>query len=462
MQRLSEEVIMSDFYEDYSRLLSTAFESGTRSVPVGKGIYTQFFNDRKQQRRFISACHRGYDKAQNYIVHLLREMAQDTSLSSSEKQFRELLLRKVADGIALTMLQEAVYVARRLCLHNKAPSLSMKVIQEALSDANKLNRESRQTFALLADLTTFINVADLIRVDFRNYPASVSLIELKSGKINKLLLTQLKNYEPDEESLKLIDEDRLIEEKYKPQAKRMLRQKIRLAQVNEVLKTDKGIDIKLNKPIELKEGGSVYGYDAFIEQLCDEAEIQGRAAGVINYCLHIGVGYSEDEEEARQRAVEAVNYAINKHLADLPDRQRDTFNEVSSLVSKDELFKTYDIFLSNLHSIACQPFVLWRINRKHAISLVRKELCIVVSFDISSFIWLGRKLGVEIRLSSRKEAAQTAQELGSLNVPRWGNRGIICEGGFLLSGTLSRVINDLVIPAQLLSRHLCEDTQTRL
>jgi hypothetical protein len=39
----------------------------------------------------------------------------------------------------------------------RAPGLDVKTIKSALAEANRLNAQSRQTFALLADLTTFIH-----------------------------------------------------------------------------------------------------------------------------------------------------------------------------------------------------------------------------------------------------------------------------------------------------------------
>ncbi len=447
---------MTDFSDNYSSLLQTAFETGANSIPLHR-LLDHSFSDLKQQKRFISACHRGYDKAQNYVVQLLNETVENIELSTEEKQFRELLLRKVMDGIALTMLQGKTHVMRRLCLHDKAPSLSKTVVQEALNVANKMNRESRQTFTLLADLTTFIHVTDLIRVDFRSFPASVSLIELKSGKVNNLLLAQLENYEPKIESLKALENDPLIDKAYLPQATRMLRQKIRLAQIDEILTTDQGTDIKLNASIKLSEQEvGELSYDSFLEQLCGEAKNKGYAAGTVNYCIHIGVGFSENEDEAKRRGIEALNYAINQHLADPPDGLTDVLNEVSILVPKKELFSGVNVFLSNLTAIPCRSFVLWNLDRNHLRSLIVKKLCILASFDISSFIYLGRKLGLESSLSSRKKAMEEAQKFGSLNVPRWGGRGLVFKTSkgeiFVFSGMLSRFINDLVAPAPFLSQ----------
>ena len=182
---------MDEFIKTYDRLLRTAFQSAEQHILPLQNSREPFFHDLPHKRRFIAACHRGYEKAQNQIVQLLRDIGDDPRLSVHEKLYRELVLRKIVDGIALLILHGKHHVMRRLSTQYKAPRLSQQVIVPTLEEANRLNGESRQTFALLADLTTFIHVADILRVDFRSHPASYSLIELKSGRVNEMLLEKL-------------------------------------------------------------------------------------------------------------------------------------------------------------------------------------------------------------------------------------------------------------------------------
>lgn len=69
----------------------------------------------------------------------------------------------------------------------------------------------------------------------------LSFIELKSGRVDEMLLDKLEGYEPKEESLKVVEKDPLIEERYRNQARRVLRQKIRIAQIDQTLRTMKGL-----------------------------------------------------------------------------------------------------------------------------------------------------------------------------------------------------------------------------
>src|SRR5260370_23909002 len=101
------------------------------------------------------------------------------------------------------MLQYQTHIMRRFCIHPRAPGIDLKTVKAALQEANRLNAESRQTFALLADLTTFIHVADILRLDGRD-TGKLSLIELKSGKVNEVLLSALDSYRPEPDAVKRI------------------------------------------------------------------------------------------------------------------------------------------------------------------------------------------------------------------------------------------------------------------
>ena len=159
---------MDDFSREFQRVLTAANEWGALAHPLQHNGDRGLFRDDTHRRRFLASCHRGYQKAQDYIISLLEELAHDTVLPEEDRLYRELILRRVIDGIAFVMLNLEFHVARRLVLHNSPPALNLTTVRTTQREANRLNNESRLTFALIADLTTFIHVADLLRVDFRH------------------------------------------------------------------------------------------------------------------------------------------------------------------------------------------------------------------------------------------------------------------------------------------------------
>ncbi len=445
---------MTDFLDNYKKIIDAAFSWGVNNVPIKVKDGIPSFEDEDHKRKFMSACHRGYEKAQSSIFKAIIENSNNGNISDDVKNYRELVLRKIIDALAFVIMRLEIYIARRLCYHDRPPKIDVNVLFETKKYIDRLNRESRQTFALMADLTTFIHITDIIRIDFRTRSPGVSFIELKTGKINEMLLSQIDKYKPTLESIDLIKDDPLIDIKYLPQAKRMLRQRIRLEQIQQVLKTDEGMDIK-GYPIKLStETSQVDIYDDLIDKLCDEAMKSGGASGVNQYCLHIGIGYSHNAQKARDNALMGVKYSIYQLKKDNPEGLDEVKSELLKFISPNELYKTFDILKANLITIPCKPFTLWGIKNHHLLNLVDQKLIILVAFDIASFIWLGRSNGFDVGLSSRKEATEFAQKCGSKSVPRWGGRGIriATEEGYMIigSGMITRFLCSLESPLQFL------------
>jgi hypothetical protein len=431
-----------------------ALESGVRARPTRIKSPNAPFVDDKHQSEFLKACHQGYEKAQRRIVEMVSDLRCDTTLAGDEKEFRELTLRKIMDGIAVVLLQTKSHLIRRFILHDEPPTTQLDIIKEALSEATLLNSESRLTFALIADLTTFIHVCDILRMDFRD--RRLSLIELKTGRVNQILLSELERYKADKASLGVIDSDERIDPKHRKQAKRILRQRIRVSQVEHMFSHDEGVDIALEKPLRLsRDEIETTHYDELLDRLCTNARQNGVAAGISSQCIHIGVGYAEDAETALRKADVALHYGTSEARKQSPAGLKDVENGLSGRVPKQELFKATNLFANNLVAMSSRPFTLWHIQRDHLNELLAGRMVVLAAFDLAGFIWLARRIGLTVELSSQRDATQEAQELGSRNVPTWGGRALQTVFGqdrkvTLLSGMFSRFINDLTNPLPML------------
>lgn len=445
-----------------AQVLSTAemaTDGGARSVPLRpSGPGESPFVDERHRRRFMAACHRAFEKAQDQIVVLLERLAGEPD--DEERERSELILRKIADCIAVQMLQYQTHIMRRFCIHERAPGLDMKAIRAALPEANRLNAESRQTFALLADLTTFIHVADILRLDGRDR-GKVSLIELKSGKVNEVLLSALEQYRPEPESLKRIASDPAIQEAHKRQAMRMMNQKIRVHRAEEFFKSDEGIDPGLGVPIQLS-GPMIYtrSFDAMVGQLCEAARGSGFGAGTVDWCLHIGAGHGRTREEATKHAFSALNHALGVAAQKQPDGFPAVREEVLAAVGgeRDDNFKLIDLFANNLHSIATRPFLVWDVARSHLADLVSGDIRLVAVFDLQKFVWVARREGAKLAFASRRESEEMKAKFGAINIMTWGHRAITYPYGeatmFFTSALFGRIINELMRPLQLIGEML--------
>ena len=442
-----------DLLSEFKIVLSAATEWGIKNVLIHRKNFEAPFNNLKHSKKFISACHRGYEKAQSRIINIISAIKNDQALSESEKIYWELCFRRIIDSIAYAMIGTQTHVARRLVLHYCPPPIDLNVINANKKVADILNAESRLTFALLADLSTFIHVCDILRVDFRQDIPKLLLIEVKSGRVNEILLEKLASYEPKQESLDLLEKDQAIEKRYKSQAKRILRQKIRIQQIMEILKTDKGIDIQTGKLLKLL-GPSIQtsDYDSFLNQLCNIARNESIASGTVQFCIHIGVAYAQDVEEAINNSMKAALFGYYESLKKMTNELSEVRAELSCYLDQKEFIKGWDPFIWNLYSMSDNPFPLWKIDRKNIFSLVESKMKIFTIFDLPAFIYLSRKLGLNIRLSSRKKTGEIIKQLGRRHIPTWGGRVLVVDtpkGELTIGGgIIHRFIVDLKTPSQ--------------
>ncbi len=447
---------MDDFSHEFQTVLSAATEWGEIAHPLKRSGDQSPFRDSAHMRRFISSCHRGYQKAQDRVIELLEKLANSLLLSEQDRLYKERVLRRLIDGIAFTMLKTESHVARRLVLHDLPQTFNLATIRAAQAEANRLNSESRLTFALVADLTTFIHVADLLRVDFRRLPARVTLIELKTGRVNTMLLEQLKNYEPEPSSIDRLRDRKDIDDRYRKQAERMLAQRIRMNQIQKILALDEGVDIRLKNPIKLVGPTTpLLSYEHDLNELCDETIAHATAAATIQYCLHLGLAYDEDQEVSQIRASRAATLAAIHTAKEAPDGLSSIRRELEQVLRPGEWLEGWNLLDSNLRGMSDTPFVLWQINPAHKVSLVDRRLAITTIFDLAGFIFLVRQLGLTAELTTRKEAEEETRDLPRHWIPRWGNRALrLYAPGeppiIMAAGIISRMVNNLSSPAHVL------------
>ncbi len=453
------------FADDLIKLLAVALESGERGVPTRSHSSDSPFMHRRHSKEFIAACHRGFEKGQARVLSSLRDLSQTTEVSPDERDFRMLCLRKVIDAIAVQLLRMKDHVRRRLCLEPRIRNIDPRVVEEAHARALEMNRESRQTFALVADLTTFVQVCDIIRVDFRDGRFRTRLIELKTGKVNDMLLEELEKFEPRPEALAQLDEDPRIPASHLPQAKRMLRQRIRLARIEETLRTDHGTDPVTGATIHLsKDEIELESFCQAVERCCSAASHAGSSSMTVGHCLHIAVGSARDPEAARDRTFAALQARVADNRRSAPQGLRSVVEEVSNLIGDEPPFMVLDALDANLHAIPAFPFPLWGLSWQSLRSVVAGELTIAIAFDVPGFIWMCRNQGLSAGLSSRSEAARMDQALAGWSRPRWGNRGLVVGlGDWRLSvemGMLARFLVDWANPVVFM-RDIREDLISR-
>lgn len=448
---------LAAFFEAFEALLRMALTSGLQSLER-PAVHPSEFSS-AEMRAFIAGCHRGYDKAQAYMVELLAKIDSSSTIPSSEKRRCEILVRAVAETIALAILGDSAYMIRRLPLFDEPPHLNQEVLRSTLRKAQQLNAQSRQTFALLTDLTWSVHVADLLRVDFRRPPGKrFELIELKSGSVNDRLESILEDYSLDASGLEKVDGDSQIAPSHKKQAKRMLRQKIRLRQVGDILTTDEGIDIKYKAPIKLSSKAVVLTeYDDVLQRLLTDATHNGAASGVVAETIVLGVGVA-DVLRAEVMSQAALARELGALDARLRSQESNLYREVAEVLGGVPPYSTFNLFESVLGQVAVRPPTTWQISRDYVLRLAKREAVILSGFHLVGFLRLVRALGLPVRFATKRQSARLTQNFPAQEVPMWNGCALIYEAGGsespITGGLLSRFLYSLTEPSSFLKQML--------
>jgi hypothetical protein len=396
-------------------------------------------------KKFRRACHKGYDSAQREIVDMLKTNAVD-SISNEDRYYREMLIRKVADAIAFSITGNSMHIIKRLCFHDRIPKLQMDNLDRYLREANRINAENRDKFTLISDLTTFVHVADLITIDLSKTPRSVQFIELKEGRINAHIAEIVQEYELSEDSVDKVEIDpRLINKHQKKQATRVLRQSLRLSQAETAIEKDEGIDIATG--MNVRHSAHVYEkdcYDHILREICGTALAVGLEAATINYCLHLGVGWTTE------LASSACKYALLKTREDYSAIAL-AAEEAKKTIAVAPLVTMYDLVYFNMSAAAAYPLTLWDLSFEDRRRIAERKLIVYAAIDLPAFIRFAQSLDIELSWSSRKQTAKHEQLAGKRNVKSWDNRQLKFDQLFIGPGTWSRMLAELMTPYSVLT-----------
>lgn len=409
-------------------------------------------NSRKEIVAFYSEIHRAYERVQQTVAELLHENSRAIALSAGEQLHRELLWRKLADGIACTMMHGKTHFMRRMVVSETMSKIDFLRVSEYLKRAKELNAESRQTFALVTDLTSFVQLGDILRIDGRRFPPTLSLIELKSGRVNSKLLEIIDDIAPTEESIRAIERDARIPHNEVKQAQRMLRQNLRIEQVTTTLTHDVGVDPQLKLPIRLsKDQFSTVPYDDVLESLILHARQNGAATTAIDQCVFLGVHYSEYGGDLR-RASRIAHAARLQHKSE----NESTYHRIAIKVGADPTdadvcFSTAP-YEHGLMSQATRPFPLWRLSEESRADLMTGRACLISTLDIIALGIVLEQVGLDLKLVSRKDSAKFMDVIGGSRMLLYHKKALAYSKGsiesVMLKGTASRFFYELVRPYQ--------------
>jgi hypothetical protein len=431
-------------FEQAARQIAyNAFHYGIRSV----GGINPGTASRREQRRFIAACHKGYARAQDGLVERLLELEQaesklkvlikdarrerrkddarqmERALASIEHQ--DAVFRSIANGIAWTLLGARRWVIRRLVLNENPTPLASSNLKMGLEFVRSVNKNP-QDFALLTDITSCIHVGDALVIQHDGQAPGLRFVELKEGEKNRIVLEFLESWGKTkcERALAIFATEQ-GEEMFK-QADRMVRQHTRASQVMEILDTDRGTDpvtgaeVRIRGP-EMEEDD----YDEVFPKAIAEARKSGEHVFVVDQCLWVGV-YDRDQ-------IGHPMLSFKHHLHHVLLNQEECFlpenpsGEVMSQLHAENVVPYPILSLASMaHVATATPIFIRPFALDDQVDIVTGAITVLVYIDWDTFFAQASKADFEARWETKRERGRSQQRNG---MTRRSGRGYFSTSG---------------------------------
>jgi hypothetical protein len=461
-------------FEPLLRKLHTlAFTGGIEALASRGLTMKDIERDQAAHSRFIRGCHQGYDRAQQGIARALIECEQArravAALVSEHRRNRDaraadallhervlanrmLVLRRLADSLIFTMVGFNPWIVKRFMAQKQIRPIDPVVLQQIVDYASRVNAESRYLFALVSDLTTIIDVGDLLRIDRTPSAGRTwTLIEVKEGRANAVIseIIQDPGTAEDEQMSRVRAQ---FGEHGVRQARRMIRQQLRLQEVDKILTADTGIDLVTNREIFLtREVFEAQDYVRALHHIIKSAREKGAGVSAVDGCLRLA-------------AVRADGRSQNVMITDVAH----LFYHWNTLGARCALPDKAG-FLAELRGAASHPFVdlvahsmtvrwsypafIWMLKPEELFDVVMGRVMIFAQFDIQDFIGRIEALGFKTSWVTGKQSAEMKPLGGPIpgSPNAWALR--VEAGDFkmdYLVGFFGRLFTELMTPGDLL------------
>lgn len=357
----SEDVNKKKFEREVKSLIYFVREYGIQHTPIS---VEKILKTHETWMQFAQNVHHGFYLAQKNVVRLLTKVLTERKQLKSdlkdarrnklkeeiakisnlieENKYQEMVFRKVMDAIAWQLFHYDVSVLKKLYGGEELIDITDSNLESELFAVDRFLEEDPSCFVLISDLTTFIQVGDLIvfRPD-----KGLEIYELKDGEKNKEICDLLKKYMNNEICLvyELSKQDMYFIEQFS----RTIKQVARETSVINTINTGKGRDLYTG--LETTISQTIVEMDCFVEkvrELIQQCNKKNHAIGVIEGCLLIGI--------YKQGKFPLVAFEAWKRACDI---KVPTYNMRYSLL--DPL--TQPIFLLSLPDNAITDIIMGRI-----------------------------------------------------------------------------------------------------
>lgn len=344
---------------------------------------------------FVTNVHKGFMLAQESVVRNLTEVLQQKKKANQQLKidnrerntvakkadqdllnklkYQECVFRKVIDSIAFILLRYELSDARRLYCGEEPIDITDSNLQSCIKYSQEIYQKDPMTFALISDLSSFIQAGDILQY---RYGEKVSLIELKEGVVNEKVLETIRFCEKSRCDMFL----KLTLEQEGPRFERQLFRTVKQIQkdqsIVDVINTGCGTDMFTGLNVNVMQGNVEFEtFTETVKKLLKDARAKGYAISVIDGCLPIGVYYNAKFP----KEMFAHWMKVSKIDAPIIDLRQSIFDPTA-----------YPIFLLGIPQNSLMDIVLGRVS-------------VLMSLDVNQWLSPLQKDGYKIELMSEKK-----------------------------------------------------------
>lgn len=397
-------------YEEVTKSLYIKACQGSRHLWEEMTSLEELRNNAEFRKQFYSSANKGMMSAQDDIVAMVQ--------SEDKLDFpKELLLRGIADAMAWQLLGHQLAHARRFFKSTAQPDLYNSNFESVVFAAKESLKDKPNAVSLISDLTSFIQVGDLLVYEPEK---GFTIAEVKEGSMNAKICDFMKFYAESQCDRALHYFANREGEQAVKQLQRMARQASRMSHVTSVIGTGQGVDPDTSERIRIPEPFfPIETWDDRLNNALEQANSKGWALDVIDNCLFLGV-YASD------------HMRVGGHVA---------FNAWF-----DQMGGTPECPRSRLIDCMRNPLALPIFSRnisdedKFDVLFGRKQVCMAIC--IESLLSECEKAGFSVRFASNKERGRLDQT-GNRPYKHKGNAIFIGKGSHevvLMDGVFLRAM----------------------
>ena len=401
----------------------------------------------EQTAAFMGRCHEGFKLAQKRLItevilyqRLLKENREKTKEARArhdKSKVKELLninrvidrrlhnLSHIADGIAMEMMGHQIHIAKRLHIGEKGSKyLENSNIGHAIMVSDDINKNP-SNFALISDLTSFIQVGDLLVIDKEK---GLYISELKEGETN-YRIREFIELIAQSDSISCPSYQSSFNEKEEDQMKRMLKQDLRANQVVEIINTDKGTDPKSGAQVTVNTPtvDLVY-YDPIFMHMLKDLDKKDWSYRVLDNCLHIGMYQGNI-------GLMMASFSISQILK----KQSENHIIVDMMGITGKLSET----------LFAKP-----LTKDFVVKIMTGQAKIIIGIDLDRLIEVFTQNGLEARWLSKRETARYTSLGKAIEIVVVNNRAIAVKMGngqeaIVSGGIINKIVYDNILPSSL-------------